>query len=93
MDPYGNERIGFSASAEIDSRGLLRRPFTYNAALEAGGVVVGKQIKRGVSSRSRRCGSRSPTVRAAEQSDSPASTPCVCRRGRRAGPVARRPQR
>jgi polyisoprenoid-binding protein YceI len=42
QDPYGNQRIGFSASTEID-----REEFglTYNAALEAGGVVVGKKIK------------------------------------------------
>jgi polyisoprenoid-binding protein YceI len=42
QDPYGNQRIGFSASAEID-----REEFglTYNAALEAGGVVIGKTIK------------------------------------------------
>jgi polyisoprenoid-binding protein YceI len=42
IDPYGNERIGFSASSEIDREAF---GLTYNAALEAGGVVVGKQVK------------------------------------------------
>lgn len=41
-DPWGGERIGFSASGKID-----RREFglTWNQALEAGGVVVGNDIK------------------------------------------------
>ena len=41
-DPWGNERIGFSARARLDRRdfGLL-----YNQALEAGGFVVGDEIK------------------------------------------------
>jgi polyisoprenoid-binding protein YceI len=41
-DPWGNERIGFSAKARVDRRdfGLL-----YNQALEAGGFVVGDEIK------------------------------------------------
>ncbi|MFN2506410.1 MAG: YceI family protein [Acidimicrobiales bacterium] len=40
-DPWGNERIAFSASTEIDREdwGL-----TWNVALEAGGVLVGKKI-------------------------------------------------
>jgi polyisoprenoid-binding protein YceI len=42
IDPYGNERIGFSATTEIDREDF---GLTYNAALEAGGVVVGKQVK------------------------------------------------
>jgi polyisoprenoid-binding protein YceI len=41
-DPWGGERIGFSASGKIDRRvfGL-----TWNQALETGGVVVGNDIK------------------------------------------------
>jgi polyisoprenoid-binding protein YceI len=41
-DPWGGERIGFSASGKID-----RREFglTWNQALETGGVVVGNDIK------------------------------------------------
>ena len=41
-DPWGGERIGFSANGKID-----RREFglTWNQALEAGGVVVGNDIK------------------------------------------------
>lgn len=41
-DPWGGSRIGFSAEAEID-----REEFglTWNAAMETGGVVVGKTIK------------------------------------------------
>lgn len=41
-DPWGGERIGFSASGKFD-----RREFglTWNQALEAGGVVVGNDIK------------------------------------------------
>jgi polyisoprenoid-binding protein YceI len=41
-DPWGNERLGFSATAEIN-----RMDFgvQYNAALEAGGVVVGEKVK------------------------------------------------
>jgi polyisoprenoid-binding protein YceI len=40
-DPWGKTRIGFSAKTEID-----REEFglTYNAALEAGGVVIGKKV-------------------------------------------------
>jgi polyisoprenoid-binding protein YceI len=42
VDPYGKERIGFSATTEID-----REDFgvSFNMALEAGGVVVGKAVK------------------------------------------------
>jgi polyisoprenoid-binding protein YceI len=41
-DPWGGERIGFSASTEIDRElwGL-----TWNVALETGGVLVSKQIR------------------------------------------------
>ena len=40
--PFGQDIFGFSATAEIDREdwGL-----SYNMALEAGGVVVGKQVK------------------------------------------------
>jgi len=41
-DPYGNDRIGFEASGEIN-----RHDFgaSWNAALEAGGIVVGDRVK------------------------------------------------
>ncbi len=41
-DPWGNERAGFSAKAALD-----RREFglTWNAALEAGGVLVGENVE------------------------------------------------
>ena len=41
-DPWGGERMGFSADGKID-----RREFglTWNQALEAGGVVVSNEIK------------------------------------------------
>ena len=41
-DPWGGERVGFSASGKID-----RREFglTWNQALETGGVLVGNEIK------------------------------------------------
>jgi polyisoprenoid-binding protein YceI len=41
-DPWGGERIGFSARTKIDRRdfGLV-----YNQALETGGVVVGHEVK------------------------------------------------
>jgi polyisoprenoid-binding protein YceI len=42
QDPWGNQRIGFSATGSIDreSHGL-----TWNAPLETGGVLVGKEAK------------------------------------------------
>jgi polyisoprenoid-binding protein YceI len=42
QDPWGNQRIGFSATGEIDreSHGL-----NWNQTLETGGVLVGKQAK------------------------------------------------
>jgi len=41
-DPWGNERAGFSAKAALD-----RREFglEWNAALEAGGVLVGEKVE------------------------------------------------
>lgn len=41
-DPWGQERIGFSAETKLD-----RKEFglTWNAALEAGGVLVSDQVK------------------------------------------------
>ncbi len=42
QDPFGNQRIGFTASGEIsrDDFGV-----TFNAVMEAGGVVIGSKIK------------------------------------------------
>ncbi len=42
QDPWGNQRLGFSATGEIDreSHGL-----TWNQPLETGGVLVGKQAR------------------------------------------------
>lgn len=42
LDPWGNEKVVVSASTEID-----REQFgiTWNAALEAGGVLVGRTVK------------------------------------------------
>ena len=41
-DPWGNERAGFSAKASLERRdyGLV-----WNAALEAGGVLVGEKVE------------------------------------------------
>lgn len=41
-DPWGGERIGFSASTEID-RGEFG--LTFNQSLETGGVLVGTKAK------------------------------------------------
>lgn len=41
-DPYGNERIGFSAAAELNREDW---GVTFNMAMEAGGVVVGKTVR------------------------------------------------
>ena len=41
-DPWGGSRIGFSATAELDREDF---GLTWNAPLEAGGVVVGKTVK------------------------------------------------
>lgn len=42
VDPYGNQRIGFSATGEVDREDF---GLTWNVAIEAGGVVVGKQVR------------------------------------------------
>lgn len=42
VDPYGNPRVAFSATTEIDREAW---GLTWNMALEAGGVMVGKAIK------------------------------------------------
>ena len=41
-DPWGNDRVGFAATAEVN-----REEFglTWNAALETGGVLVGRNVK------------------------------------------------
>lgn len=41
-DPWGGERVGFSASGKFDRRDF---GLTWNQALETGGVVVGNDIK------------------------------------------------
>ncbi|BDG09125.1 YceI family protein [Anaeromyxobacter paludicola] len=41
-DPWGNERAGFSAKASLDRRDY---GLTWNAALEAGGVLVGEKVE------------------------------------------------
>ncbi len=41
-DPWGNERVGFSAGTTIDRRDF---GLTWNTALETGGVLVGNDIK------------------------------------------------
>jgi polyisoprenoid-binding protein YceI len=41
-DPWGNERAGFTARAEIDRR---QWGLQWNQALEAGGVLVGNHVK------------------------------------------------
>jgi polyisoprenoid-binding protein YceI len=41
-DPWGGERIGFTASTEIDREAF---GLTWNQALETGGVLVGKAVK------------------------------------------------
>ena len=42
VDPYGNLRAGFSASTEISRKDF---GLTWNAVLEAGGVLVGDKVK------------------------------------------------
>lgn len=42
QDPWGNQRIGFAASTEINREDF---GLTWNQALETGGVLVGKQIR------------------------------------------------
>ncbi len=41
-DPWGNEKIGFSATAKINRKDF---GLTWNAVLETGGVLVGEQVK------------------------------------------------
>ena len=41
-DPWGNERIGFSATTTIDRRDF---DLTWNQALETGGILVGNDIR------------------------------------------------
>ena len=41
-DPWGGERMGFSADGKIDRRDFA---LTYNQVLEAGGVLVSNEIK------------------------------------------------
>jgi len=42
LDPWGNGRIAFSATTEIDREAF---GITWNQALETGGVLVGKTVK------------------------------------------------
>jgi polyisoprenoid-binding protein YceI len=42
VDPWGQERIGFSAETKIDRRDF---GLTWNQALETGGVLVGSEVK------------------------------------------------
>ena len=50
-NPWGQEVIGFTATTEID-----REEFgiTWNAALESGGVLVGKKVKIEISVQAKR---------------------------------------
>lgn len=41
VDPWGNQRIGFSARAEVDREDF---GLTWNQVLESGGVLVGKKV-------------------------------------------------
>lgn len=41
-DPFGNERVGFSATTEVNRKDF---GLTWNVALEAGGVLVGDKVK------------------------------------------------
>ncbi len=41
-DPWGNERLGFSATGSINRADF---GLTYNQALETGGVLVGEQVR------------------------------------------------
>jgi polyisoprenoid-binding protein YceI len=41
-DPYGGQRLGFSATGEIDREAF---GLTWNQTLETGGVLVGKQVR------------------------------------------------
>jgi len=41
-DPWGNERVGFSASTVVDRRDF---GLTWNQALETGGILVGTEVR------------------------------------------------
>jgi polyisoprenoid-binding protein YceI len=41
-DPWGNDRVGFHATTEVNREDF---GLTWNAALEAGGVLVGKTVQ------------------------------------------------
>ncbi len=41
-DPFGNERVGFEGSVEVNRRDWN---LTWNAALEAGGVLVSERVR------------------------------------------------
>lgn len=41
-DPWGNERVGFSVTGELERE---KFDLKWNQALEAGGVLVGKKVK------------------------------------------------
>ena len=41
-DPWGGERVGFAATTEVNREAF---GLTWNAALETGGVLVGKNVK------------------------------------------------
>ena len=41
-DPWGNDRVGFQASTEVNREDF---GLTWNAALETGGLLVGKTVK------------------------------------------------
>ena len=41
-DPWGNDRVGFAATTEVNREDF---GLTWNAALETGGVLVGKTVK------------------------------------------------
>ena len=41
MDPWGNERAGFTATTAIDRKDF---GLTWNQALEAGGVMIGDRV-------------------------------------------------
>ncbi|BAD41933.1 YceI family protein [Symbiobacterium thermophilum] len=41
-DPWGNEKIGFSATGKINRKDF---GLTWNAVLETGGVLVGEEVK------------------------------------------------
>lgn len=42
QDPWGNQRVGFDASGDVDREDF---GLTWNQALETGGVLVGRQAK------------------------------------------------